>query len=141
MTLEISLCQLGPSVTNQIAPFSSSKDNLFWSGKTTSLDQDINSISICRVFLYALTIKGKPTPVSPVIFAFTFTTINGYLQGRYLSHYLTYDLWWFVDPRFIVGHLLFLFGMAANIHSDTILRGLRKPGEKGYKIPYGRSCL
>jgi uncharacterized protein (DUF3820 family) len=59
------------------------------------------------------------------------------MQGRYLTDYLTYDLWWFVDPRFIVGHLIFLLGMAANIHSDAILRGLRRPGETGYKIPQG----
>lgn len=91
-----------------------------------------------RVFLYSLCTKGNPTPLSPVLFAFIFTSINGYMQGRYLSHYLTYDLWWFADPRFIVGHLLFLFGMAANVHSDAILRGLRKPGEVGYKIPYGK---
>ena len=32
---------------------------------------------------------------------------------------------------------MFLSGMAINIHSDHILRNLRKPGEKGYKIPKG----
>ncbi|XP_008933929.1 PREDICTED: 3-oxo-5-alpha-steroid 4-dehydrogenase 1-like, partial [Merops nubicus] len=30
-----------------------------------------------------------------------------------------------------------LIGMAINIHSDYILRNLRKPGETGYKIPRG----
>ncbi len=74
-----------------------------------------------------------------VLFAVIFTTVNGYLQGRYHTHFLTYDLWWFVDPRFLAGQMLFLFGMAANIHSDTILRGLRKPGETGYKIPCGKA--
>ena len=85
--------------------------------------------------------KGKPTPVASALVGFTFTSVNGYIQGRYFSHYLTYDLWWFADPRFILGHLLFLFGMAANIHSDTVLKGLRKPGETGYKIPHGTGCL
>ena len=75
------------------------------------------------------------------LFAFTFTTINGYLQGRYHTQFVTYDLWWFVDPRFVVGHMMFLFGMAANIHSDTILKNLRKPGETGYKIPRGESVV
>ena len=78
-------------------------------------------------------------PIHSVLFAFTFTSINSYMQGRYLTHYLTYDLWWFVDPRFIVGHVMFLFGMAANIHSDTVLRRLRRPGETGYKIPHGEA--
>lgn len=82
--------------------------------------------------------KGKPTPIATCLFSFTFTAINGYLQGRYLSHYLSYDMWWFLDPRFVAGQLIFLFGMAANIHSDTVLKNLRKPGEKGYKIPYGQ---
>ena len=29
--------------------------------------------------------------------------------------------------------------MAINIHSDSILRNLRKPGETTYKIPRGNS--
>lgn len=35
------------------------------------------------------------------------------------------------------GFLLFVTGFAINIHSDHILRNLRKPGEIVYKIPYG----
>jgi len=66
-----------------------------------------------------------------------FTSINGVIQGRYLTEYLAYSDWWFIDPRFLVGQLVFLLGMAGNIHSDAILRGLRKPGETGYKIPRG----
>lgn len=37
----------------------------------------------------------------------------------------------------VAGILLFASGMCINIHSDSILRNLRKPGEKGYKIPKG----
>ncbi len=36
-----------------------------------------------------------------------------------------------------LGLNLFFVGMAINIHSDDILRNLRKPGETGYKIPRG----
>jgi len=32
---------------------------------------------------------------------------------------------------------MFLFGMAINIHSDAVLRNLRKPNETGYKTPKG----
>ena len=32
---------------------------------------------------------------------------------------------------------MFFVGMAINIHSDHILRNLRRPGESGYKIPKG----
>ncbi len=40
-------------------------------------------------------------------------------------------------PRFMCGVSLFFLGMAINIHSDSILINLRKPGETGYKIPTG----
>lgn len=90
-----------------------------------------------RVFLYSLTIKGTATPLLPVLFAVFFCLMNGYVQGRYLTHFVSYDTSWFYDPRMILGQVLFLLGMAINIHSDAVLRGLRKPGEKGYKIPYG----
>lgn len=33
---------------------------------------------------------------------------------------------------------MFISGMAINIHSDHILRCLRKPGETSYKIPRGK---
>uniref|UniRef100_A0A5F8H4I7 Steroid 5 alpha-reductase 2 n=1 Tax=Monodelphis domestica TaxID=13616 RepID=A0A5F8H4I7_MONDO len=36
-----------------------------------------------------------------------------------------------------LGILLFFLGMAINIHSDYLLRQLRKPGEISYKIPQG----
>ena len=36
------------------------------------------------------------------------------------------------------GSILFFVGMAINIHSDHVLRTLRKPKEAGYKIPFGK---
>ena len=38
---------------------------------------------------------------------------------------------------FIFGMILMITGLVINIHSDNVLRNLRKPGETGYKIPYG----
>ena len=69
--------------------------------------------------------------------AFIVCTLNGYLQARSLTQFYHYDISWLWSPAFILGHLLFLLGMAINIHSDSILRNLRKPGETGYKIPQG----
>lgn len=40
-----------------------------------------------------------------------------------------------------LGIVLFLFGMGINIHSDNLLRQLRKPGELTYKIPQGNWFL
>ena len=41
--------------------------------------------------------------------------------------------------NFIFGSILFAAGMLGNMHSDSILRNLRKPGESGYKIPFGEA--
>lgn len=38
------------------------------------------------------------------------------------------------------GLLLFVLGMSINIHSDHILRNLRKPGETVYRIPHGMAA-
>lgn len=59
------------------------------------------------------------------------------MQGYYLLKIADYPADWFNDPRFMLGAPMFLFGFVMNIHSDHILRNLRKPGEKGYKIPEG----
>ena len=71
--------------------------------------------------------------------ALLFTTMNGYVQSRYLLHYYSYNDQWFFDPRFLAGIVTFLLGLAINIQSDATLRSLRKPNETGYKIPKGIS--
>lgn len=91
-----------------------------------------------RTFIFPLRIRGgKPTPVSVFLMAFGFCVTNGWLQGRALTVWQTYDAAWTSDPRFLGGLALFALGMAINIHADTILMNLRKPGETGYKIPRG----
>ncbi|XP_036752633.2 3-oxo-5-alpha-steroid 4-dehydrogenase 1 isoform X2 [Manis pentadactyla] len=91
-----------------------------------------------RSLIFPFLIRGgKPTPVRTCIVAFTFCTYNGYLQSRYLSQCAVYADDWVTDPRFLAGFVLWLIGTLINIHSDHILRNLRKPGETGYKIPRG----
>ncbi|XP_077605583.1 3-oxo-5-alpha-steroid 4-dehydrogenase 1 [Crocuta crocuta] len=88
--------------------------------------------------IFPLLIRGgKPVPLYVCTLAFMFCTYNGYLQSRYLSQYAVYADDWVTDPRFLVGCCVWLVGMVLNIHSDHILRNLRKPGETGYKIPRG----
>ena len=41
------------------------------------------------------------------------------------------------DAALVVGLLLFCFGFVVNLHADHVLRTLRKPGETGYRVPYG----
>jgi protein-S-isoprenylcysteine O-methyltransferase Ste14 len=93
-----------------------------------------------RTFIYSILIKsGKSTfPVLLILFSILFNVWNGYLNGRYLFHFAPwYEIDWFKDPRFIIGVIIFFMGFAINLHSDHILRQLRKPGENGYKIPTG----
>uniref|UniRef100_A0A8C0FVA9 3-oxo-5alpha-steroid 4-dehydrogenase (NADP(+)) n=1 Tax=Bubo bubo TaxID=30461 RepID=A0A8C0FVA9_BUBBB len=91
-----------------------------------------------RALIFPLLIReGKPTPFFTFVLALLFCVYNGYLQGRSLSNYAKYPSGWLKDPCFITGFIGWLIGMAVNIHSDHILRNLRKPGETGYKIPRG----
>ncbi|XP_006903192.1 PREDICTED: 3-oxo-5-alpha-steroid 4-dehydrogenase 1 [Elephantulus edwardii] len=91
-----------------------------------------------RTLIFPFLIRGgKPTPLPTFVLAVLFCIFNGYLQGRFLSRYADYPADWLTDPRFVTGFVLWLAGMVMNIHSDYILRNLRKPGETGYKIPRG----
>uniref|UniRef100_UPI00398E7ADA 3-oxo-5-alpha-steroid 4-dehydrogenase 1 isoform X2 n=1 Tax=Pristiophorus japonicus TaxID=55135 RepID=UPI00398E7ADA len=93
---------------------------------------------IHRSLMFPFLIRGgKATPFIPFACAFIFCIYNGYLQARYLSKYAVYPSDWITDPRFLTGFTLWLFGLSVNLHSDHILRKLRKPGETGYKIPQG----
>ncbi|XP_017571989.1 3-oxo-5-alpha-steroid 4-dehydrogenase 2a [Pygocentrus nattereri] len=90
-----------------------------------------------RTFIYALLTKGRPTPLHIMVSAVVFCSVNGFLHGHSMLHCVQYEADWHTDIRFIAGLLLFFSGMAINIHSDHILRNLRKPGEVVYKIPKG----
>ncbi|XP_060042808.1 3-oxo-5-alpha-steroid 4-dehydrogenase 2 isoform X2 [Erinaceus europaeus] len=90
-----------------------------------------------RTFIYSMQTRGKPVPVSILLWACAFCVGNGTLQAYSLSYCADYPAEWCMDPRFILGILLFVAGMAVNIHSDHILCQLRKPGEVIYQIPRG----
>lgn len=71
------------------------------------------------------------------------TAVHGYLNAVFISHLgeqLTPD--WLMDPRFIIGAIIYLIGFTLNVHSDAIVRNLRsleeiQSGEKIYRIPQG----
>ncbi|KAM4771987.1 3-oxo-5-alpha-steroid 4-dehydrogenase 2 [Rhinophrynus dorsalis] len=90
-----------------------------------------------RTFIYSAFTRGRPSPVHIVVMAVVFCTFNGFLQGHCLVYVATYPQEWYFDIRFLSGAMIFLFGMGINIHSDHILRTLRKPREVSYKIPQG----
>eukprot|EP01089_Gocevia_fonbrunei_P017927 TRINITY_DN596_c0_g1_i1.p1 TRINITY_DN596_c0_g1~~TRINITY_DN596_c0_g1_i1.p1 ORF type:complete len:175 (-),score=18.58 TRINITY_DN596_c0_g1_i1:13-537(-) len=91
-----------------------------------------------RTLIFPFLLRGgKPSALSATILAFLFCTVNGFVQTRPLTHFTPYPESYLFDLRFIIGVVLFIFGMYVNIQSDSILRNLRKPNETGYKIPRG----
>ncbi|MFH1438463.1 MAG: DUF1295 domain-containing protein [Pseudomonadota bacterium] len=93
-----------------------------------------------RTFVFSVLMRGRDRtfPLLLMVFSIIFNTANGYLNGRWLftfSH--VYEVSWLADPRFLTGLLIFLAGFVINVHSDGILRRLRKPGAAGYGIPHG----
>tara|TARA_B100002051_G_scaffold1419_1_gene1341 strand:- start:1221 stop:1985 length:765 start_codon:yes stop_codon:yes gene_type:complete len=83
-------------------------------------------------------LNQKLMPVSVILLAIFFNTINCLLNGIWLFELSGgYTLSWFQDPRFIVGISIFFLGMIINIKSDDILFSLRDDGSTGYKIPRG----
>jgi protein-S-isoprenylcysteine O-methyltransferase Ste14 len=95
---------------------------------------------IHRSFIYPLTLRGqtKRMTVIVVAFAFIFNILNGYLNGRYIFTLSGgYANEWMIDPRFLIGLMVFIAGFIINRQADLILHSLRAKNESGYRIPYG----
>jgi len=93
-----------------------------------------------RAFIYPLTIRDgyKKMPVAVILMGFGFNMGNAYANGRYLFTLSGgFPQSWLHDPRFLAGATLFLAGFIINRWADLDLRALRRPGETGYRIPYG----
>ena len=57
------------------------------------------------------------------------------IRDSYVSEPEYYTLEWLKTPQFIAGTIVFLSGMFINIQSDSIIRGLRKPGDTRHYLP------
>ena len=92
-----------------------------------------------RTFLFPLRMRAKSRrmPILIMLLALTFNTLNAFINAWWIGHLGSYSIEWLTDPRFLLGSALFLAGWLGNLHSDSILRNLRKPGDTGYKIPRG----
>lgn len=80
--------------------------------------------------------SGKTFPLLLVGFAVAFNVLNGYNNAGALlanasagSPLLTAHFW--------AGTAIFTAGFALHTHSDGIIRGLRRSGESGYRVPRG----
>ena len=93
-----------------------------------------------RAFIYPLRLRTRNghMPAAVVASGCVFNAVNAYLNGRCLFTFADeYPALWLSDPRFLAGAALFIAGYAVNRHADAVLRGLRAPGEGGYRIPCG----
>jgi 3-oxo-5-alpha-steroid 4-dehydrogenase 1 len=93
-----------------------------------------------RAFIFPFSLRnvaGRMTLVV-IVMGFLFNSINAYINGRYVFNFSGgYPADWLTGPKFILGAALFIAGYIINRHSDWTLHSLRRPGESGYKIPYG----
>jgi len=77
-------------------------------------------------------------PIVIMAMGMAFNTINSWFIGKWLFTELSdgrYVVDWLWSPQFILGVLVFFVGMAINLHSDHVIRNLRKPGDTKHYIP------
>lgn len=92
-----------------------------------------------RTLVFPLRMRpGAPKPLVTVAMALGFNLANAWLNAAGVSGVEgPYAPGWAASPRFVLGVALFALGFGVNLHSDAILRRLRKPGETGYRVPQG----
>ncbi len=94
-----------------------------------------------RSFVFPLLIRTRGRmPLSIIVMGVTFNVLNALMQGGwifYLSPAGRYPDAWLGSWQFILGTVVFFAGMGINIHSDSVIRNLRKPGDTRHYIPRG----
>ncbi len=94
-----------------------------------------------RSLVFPFLMRGKSKmAVSVMLMGMLFNSINAVMQGGWLfyvspSDYYTID--WLTTPQFVIGTIIFFTGMIINIHSDNIIRNLRKEGDTKHYLPKG----
>lgn len=92
-----------------------------------------------RSFIFPMLMRGKSKmPVAVMLMGLVFNTLNAYMIGGWLFEMAPsgmYTTAWFHSPQFIIGLLVFFLGMGINLHSDHVIRNLRKPGDTKHYIP------
>lgn len=92
-----------------------------------------------RAFIFPFLFKSESRmPVVIMLMAILFNLFNASIQGGwilYLSPVEMYTADWLTTPQFIIGTILFFTGFGINLHSDHIIRNLRKPGDTRHYLP------
>ncbi len=91
------------------------------------------------IFPFLIRTKGK-MPLSIIMMGVVFNVLNALMQGGwifYISPDGRYPESWLHSLPFVLGTVIFFAGMAINIHSDSVIRNLRQPGDTRHYIPHG----
>ena len=79
-------------------------------------------------------------PLSIILMGALFNTLNAFMQGGWIFYFSPTEMYgpgWLHGLPFILGTVIFFAGMAVNIHSDSIIRNLRQPGDTAHYLPKG----
>lgn len=93
-----------------------------------------------RSFIFPLLMRGRSKmPLGIVAMGILFNTLNAAMQGGWIFYLAPEGFYadWFARPYIYIGGAVFLAGMAVNLHSDHIIRRLRRPGDTRHYIPRG----
>ena len=94
-----------------------------------------------RSFIFPLMMKGKSRmPLAIMLMGVLFNSLNALMQGGWIFFVSAPDRYlasWLGSWQFILGTIVFFWGMATNLHSDHIIRNLRKPGDTRHYLPRG----
>lgn len=111
-----------------------------WEAAPLALFLLFQSHYLQRSFIFPLLIRGhSKMPAGIVLMGMVFNLLNALMQGGwifFISPANYYD-GWLDKPFFYIGAAVFIAGMAINIHSDHLIRNLRKPGDTRHYIPRG----
>ncbi|MBN2354138.1 MAG: DUF1295 domain-containing protein [Spirochaetales bacterium] len=93
---------------------------------------------VYRSLIFPFLRRENPSnlPLTIMLFGMGFNLFNTFFNGWSLfhgEHLLAPG--WLLDIRFVCGALLFLVGFVLHVHSDAVLRDLRRGEDKSYKIP------
>ena len=94
-----------------------------------------------RSFIFPFLLKGKGRmPVAIMAMGIVFNILNGLMQGGGIFWFNVNapeeaGSGYFLTPHAVAGLFLFFTGMGVNLHSDHVIRHLRKSGDNGHYLP------
>lgn len=96
-----------------------------------------------RAFVFPFLLEGNSRmPIAIMAMAVLFNVFNGLMQAGGLFYFPPEGLYtdgfaYLLKPHALIGIALFFLGMGINLHSDHVIRHLRKPGDTKHYLPAG----